>query len=61
MENFVKYIIEFLLGEENRDLLDEISYVEGKKSKVVIKKSNFFDEGIYMTANSMPSRPLKEI
>lgn len=61
MENFVKYIIEFLLGEENRDLLDEISYGEGKKSKVVIKKSNFFDEGIYMTANSMPSRPLKEI
>lgn len=59
----IKYIIEYLLGEENKDKADNVCY--GKRCDnqclVWVKQTGFFDEGIFMTPKSMPLIPLKTI
>ncbi|WP_138261923.1 polysaccharide deacetylase family protein [[Clostridium] hylemonae] len=56
----IDYIIKFLLGPQNEKFSQYISY-GGDKGRVVIKKSGFFMPEIYMTENSLPKFPLKEI
>lgn len=59
-KEFVDYIIKFLLGEENKELFSVISYgtMEGQ---VIIKKSCFFDESVYLTPLSKPQLPLANL
>ncbi len=61
MEDFVQYIIGFLLGEQNSHLAKNVAYANESKAPIVIIPSNFFDKNIYMTADSMPQIPLKEL
>ncbi|MCU0079176.1 polysaccharide deacetylase family protein [Extibacter muris] len=58
--NIIDYIIKFLLGPQNEELSQYISYGEDK-GRVVIKKSVFFMPDNYMSENSLPVFPLKEI
>lgn len=62
MEELIRYILEFLLGnKENEALIPNIGYCANKneygKYKLVIVKSNFFDSNIYGTSNSLPKLP----
>ena len=59
----IKYIIEYLLGEENKDKADNVCYGKrcDNKCLVWVKQTGFFDEGIFMTPKSMPLIPLKTI
>lgn len=59
----IKYIIEYLLGEENKDKADNVCYGKrcDNKCLVWVKQTDFFDEGIFMTPKSMPLIPLKTI
>lgn len=61
MEHFIQYIIKFLLGEQNSHLVNHIAYAKDSDAPVVIIPSHFFDDNIYMTQDSMPQIPLKEI
>lgn len=57
----VDYIIEFLLGEENKEANNYISYGETDNAKIVIVPSGFFDDTHYLLKESLPSEPLKTI
>ncbi|NDV45866.1 hypothetical protein D0T49_02220 [Paludibacter sp. 221] len=62
LETF-NYIIEFLLrGENTSDIISEIAYTSDvnkhPKYKLVIVKSDFFDDAIYGTEKSLPKLPL---
>jgi hypothetical protein len=64
MENAIQYIIQFLLGEHvSPEIARKIGYTADKnefhKFKTVIVPSNFFDEKIYGTEQSLPELPLK--
>ena len=64
MQEIISYIMQFLLGSNMPDdILQQIGYTsdikEYKKYKLVIKASNFFDDGIYGTPESIPKLPLK--
>ena len=64
MENTIKYIIQFLLGEYvPQKIVDKIGYTSDEKKfhkfKIVIIPSNFFDAEIYGTEQSLPELPLK--
>lgn len=61
MKTIIKYIIEFLLGEQNVHLADQIEYANNSNAKIKIVPSDFFDDNIYMTQGSIPKLPLKEI
>ena len=61
MKEIVKYIISFLLGEQNSYLVNQIEYTNNSKAKIVIVPSRFFDDDVYMTQASMPQMPLDEI
>ncbi|MBO5346036.1 MAG: polysaccharide deacetylase family protein [Paludibacteraceae bacterium] len=59
----IDYIIQFLIRDEHN--AHHVGYCNDKtqwsKYKVVIVPSNFFDNNIYGTQQSMPSLPLQEI
>ena len=63
MQKIIDYIIQFLIRDEHN--AHHVGYYNDKtqwsKYKVVIVPSNFFDNNIYGTQQSMPSLPLQEI
>ena len=63
MQKIIDYIIQFLIRDEHN--AHHVGYCNDKtqwsKYKVVIVPSNFFDNNIYGTPQSMPSLPLQEI
>ena len=63
MQKIIDYIIQILIRDEHN--AHHVGYCNDKtqwsKYKVVIIPSNFFDDGIYGTPQSMPSLPLQEI
>ncbi|GHT03602.1 polysaccharide deacetylase [Bacteroidia bacterium] len=66
MQEISNYILQFLLHEPpNSPLLEAVGYTsdatEFARYKVVIVKSDFFDDAVYGTAKSLPKLPLKEI
>lgn len=61
MSRIIKYILQFLLGEDNAALADQIEYAKCSDAPVVIIPSSFFDEDIYMRPDSMPHLPLREM
>ncbi|MDR0834945.1 MAG: polysaccharide deacetylase family protein [Candidatus Symbiothrix sp.] len=66
MQEIINYILQFLLREPpHSPLLEAVGYTsdatEFARYKVVIVKSNFFDEAIYGTAKSLPQTPLKKL
>lgn len=65
LDNIIKYIILFLIGDENKELLNHIGYTADKsqyeKYSLVIKPSNFFSTNIFLTKASIPSLPLRYI
>ena len=61
MEKVISYLIKFLLGEENEKLVQHVKYGTDTSVAVRILSSNFFDEDTYMTSESVPQLPLKEI
>lgn len=61
MNDIVRYLICFLLGEQNSNLADQVAYGKDYKAKVIIIPSVFFEDNIYMTLASMPQIPLKKV
>ena len=63
MQKVIDYIIQFLIRDEHK--AHHVGYCSDKtqwsKYKVVIVPSNFFNNSIYGTPQSMPSLPLQEI
>ena len=59
--NYIDYIIEFLIGEKNKELKKILSYGENKDAKLIIVPSGFFDESIYMTKRSLPKEPISKL
>ncbi len=63
MPKTIEYIIQFIIRDEQSARL--VGYTNDKtqwsKYKVVIVPSNFFNDNIYGTPQSMPSLPLQEI
>ena len=60
MEEIIRYITTFLLGEGNEALTDLIAYSRNSSAPIVIQPSSFFDPKVYMTELSMPQLPLQE-
>jgi len=64
MRETITYIIEFLL-HGNKHLISEVGYTNDvsqfNRYRIVIIPSNFFDNGVYGTAQSMPQLPLENI
>lgn len=66
MNDIVRYIIQFLLGDETpAEMLDTIGYTSDESAfpnyKIVIYPSVFFDEEVYGTSASIPVLPLQQI
>src|SRR5665647_1741113 len=64
MTEIINYILGFLLGETvSPDIVAQIGYTsnteEFNKYKLVILPSNFFDNEIYGTEQSLPKLPLQ--
>lgn len=57
-EAAVRYVISFMLGEQNEHVVKYISYGYDAEAKVVIEPSGFFDDGVYLTTKSLPKVPL---
>lgn len=60
-EIIVRYIVQFLLGEKNIKYLNKINYGYNDKAEIIIEKSDFFSNNVYLTTNSLPILPLKTI
>lgn len=65
MNDIIRYIIRFLLGDETpAEVADLIGYTSDERAfpnyKVVILPSGFFDDGTYGTPASLPSMPLQQ-
>lgn len=61
LESVIRYIVLFLLGENNEQWVDHVSYTPTAQSSVNIVPSAFFDQGYYLQPGSLPKLPLKEI
>jgi hypothetical protein len=64
VEEIIKYIIRFLVGDHvSEDIAELIGYTSKEEDyaqyKLVIKPSEFFEDGIYGTQDSLPKLPLK--
>lgn len=64
MEEIIRYIIRFLIGDHlAEDIAELVGYTSDEKDfaqyKLVIKPSHFFEDGIYGTQESLPNLPLK--
>lgn len=60
-QEVIRYIICFLLGEENEQWVDCVSYDTGLKNCVNIVPSNFFDTDVFLTKHSLPYIPLGNV
>lgn len=62
-QEIVTYIIQFLLGNKNSELVDSVGYTSDKEKykdyKIVIYPSNFFNKEIYLSEKSLPEFPLQ--
>lgn len=62
-QEIVNYVIQFLLGNGNPELVNFIGYTSDKEKykyfKIVIYPSGFFDEDIYLSEKSLPELPLQ--
>ena len=66
MNDIVRYIIQFLLGDEaSAEVVDSIGYTSDNSIfhnyKIVITPSGFFDEKMYGMPASIPALPLQQI
>lgn len=65
MNKVIKYLIAFLLGDNDINLINCVKYSEEKVNsqlaKIIIKPSTFFQKNTYMMQQSLPEFPLKEI
>lgn len=61
MENYIEYVVQFLLGEQNIHLADKVGYATCSDAAVVIIPSAFFNQDVYLTPASIPRLPLDEI
>lgn len=62
MRNFdesIEYILKFLLGDDSESVYYGNDYKNEKK--LIIWKSEFWDDGVYGTASSIPITPLKKL
>ena len=63
LQEIVRYIIRFLLGEKNSGSSDFIGYTSDtekfQKYRIVIFPSRFFDKDIYGSSQSLPELPLQ--
>lgn len=59
--NAVDYIICYLLGERNKEYSRLVSYGYEEDAKVIIIPSDFFNNDRYLTRETIPPLPLKEI
>ena len=64
MKDTIKYILQFLLGEHiSTDIVEKVGYTSEEndfyKYKLIIKPSDFFNQDVYGTENSLPKLPLK--
>jgi len=65
MNEIIQYIIQFLLGDHvSKEVSKKIGYTSDEKEyskyKLVIKPSDFFDDGVYGTEAGIPTLPLKQ-
>ena len=65
IQEIIRYILQFLLGTDDKKIINQIGYTsneaEFENYTLVIKPSQFFDEGFYGTKASLPELPLKSI
>lgn len=61
VEEIIRYLICFLLGEQNAGYVEQVAYGMDTDAKVVVVPSVFFKTGVYMTPASIPHLPLKEV
>ena len=64
MQESIKYIIQFILGDHvSPDLASYVGYTNDTTNnehyKIIIKPSGFFDDTFYGTQESLPTTPLK--
>lgn len=64
MSEIINYIVQFLLGDQvSPDVVSQIGYTSDPDQfshyKLVIIPSQFFDEGVYGTMQSLPTLPLQ--
>lgn len=65
MNEIIQYIIQFLLGDHvPKEISKKVGYTSDEKEyskyKLVIKPSDFFDDGVYGTEAGIPTLPLKQ-
>lgn len=58
MQDLLRYLTAFLLGEGNESLAPLVSYGDDGAAPLVIEPSGFFSEGVYLTETSLPALPL---
>lgn len=61
MQELLRYLTAFLLGEGNEALAPLVSYGDDGSAPLVIQPSGFFSEGVYLTERSLPVPPLLEL
>lgn len=59
LDEVVRYLVQFLLGENNEQWVDCVSYGGSGENCVNIVPSGFFREGFYLQPESLPTLPLK--
>lgn len=61
MQELLRYLTAFLLGEGNEFLSSLISYGDDGAAPLVVDPSGFFSQGVYLTEKSLPALPLPEL
>ncbi len=61
MQELLRYLITFLLGEGNESLVPLVSYGDDGSALLVIEPSDFFSKDVYLTEKSLPVPPLPEL
>lgn len=61
MQELLRYLTVFLLGEGNEALASRISYGDDGAAHLIIEPSGFFSQGVYLTEKSLPAPPLPEL
>lgn len=61
IQNVTEYLTRFLLGQGNEHLASRVAYGPDPEAAVVITPSGFFQEGRYLTEESLPALPLAEL
>lgn len=67
MEKLIKYIIRFLLADEDSSEVGDLigytaaDFTDNQKYRIIFVPSGFFDNQVYGSEKSLPTLPLKEI